>query len=76
MRGCLTTILLGVLMFILVISIILLLAYGLNYILDYIPCDILVYVETGVLLGIFMLVAALFANPDIMKTMIEKFRLT
>ena len=73
MKGCLTTILLGVLMFILVIGIILLIAVGLHYVLQYIPCDILVYVETGVLLGIFMLIAALFANPDIMKTMIEKY---
>ena len=72
MRGCLTVILGGVLLFVFVIGIILLLAVGLSYVLDYIPCEILVYIETGVLLGIFMLLAyLLFANADKIKKMMS-----
>jgi len=62
-KSCFGTILVGVLMFIFVIGIIILLAYGLSYVLEYIPCEVLVYIETGVLLGIFMLVGYLLFVP-------------
>ena len=73
MKGCLTTILMGILMFIFVIGIILLIAVGLLYVLQYIPCEILVYIETGVLLGIFMLIATLISTPDAITKILEKY---
>ena len=63
-KSCFGTILVGVLMFIFVIGIIILIAYGLSYVLEYIPCEVMVYIETGVLLGIFMLVGYLFFVPS------------
>jgi len=60
--GCLTTIIIGIVMFIFVIGIIILIGIGLQYVLTVIPCEILVYVETGVLLGVFMLIASLFSK--------------
>lgn len=73
MRGCLTTILVGVLMFIFVVGIILLLGIALNYVLQFIPCEILVYIETGVLLGLFMLIATLLATPEATKVLLARF---
>lgn len=66
-KGFLTTVLIGVLIFILVVGVILLIAWGLHYILEYLPCEILVYIETGLLLGIFMLVAMLMTNEKLRK---------
>ena len=62
MKNLITTVLIGLLMFIIIVGIILLIAGGLYYVLQYIPCEILVYIMTGLLLGIFMLVASLFIN--------------
>ena len=62
MKNLITTVLIGLLMFIIIVGIILLIGLGLAYILQYIPCEILVYIMTGLLLGIFMLVASLFIN--------------
>ena len=57
MKNLITTVLIGLLMFIIIVGIILLIGLGLAYILQYIPCEILVYIMTGLLLGIFMLIA-------------------
>lgn len=57
MRNLLTMLLIGILLFILVVGVIILIGLGLEYVLQYIPCDILVYIETGLLLGIFTLIA-------------------
>ncbi len=62
MRDLLQTLLIGVLLFILVVGIIILLGIGLEYVLTVIPCNVLVYIETGLLLGIFTLVAYLALN--------------
>lgn len=65
-KGCFTTIILGILIFIIVVGVIILIAWGLSYVLTIIPCEIMVYVETGLLLGIFMLVAMLLTNEKLL----------
>ena len=60
MKDFLMVVLGGVLIFVIVIAIVLLIAYALGYILTIIPCTILVYAETFLLLGIFMLLALVF----------------
>ena len=57
MKNLITLVLVGVIMFVLIIGIVLLLAVGLQYVLQFIPCEALVYAETFLLLGIFMLIA-------------------
>ena len=57
MKNLITLVLAGVIMFVLIIGIVLLLAVGLQYVLQFIPCEALVYAETFLLLGIFMLIA-------------------
>ena len=57
MKNLITLVLAGVIMFVLIIGIVLLLAVGLQYVLQFIPCEALVYAETFLLLGVFMLIA-------------------
>ena len=62
MKDLLKTLLIGVLLFVLIVGIILLIGIGLEYVLSIIPCEILVYIETGLLLGIFTLIAYIALN--------------
>ena len=64
MKSLIETVLIGVIMFIIVIGIIILLALGLTWVLQYIPCELLVYIETGVLIGLFMLIANMMLTKD------------
>ena len=70
-RGCFTTIIIGILIFILVVGVILLIAWGLHYVLQFLPCEILVYIETGLLLGVFMLVAMLLTNEKLRTVLLK-----
>ena len=65
MRNFLQIVFGGIVMFIIVVGVILLIALGLHYVLEYIPCEILVYIETGILLGIFMLVISLLLKGKV-----------
>ena len=73
MKDFLMVVLGGVLIFVIVIAIVLLIAYALGYILTIIPCTVLVYAETFLLLGIFMLLALVFIKGfDSVTTFLSK----
>jgi len=47
--------LISVLLLLLMVVVIIAIALGLEWVLQIIPCDIMVYIETGLLLGLIML---------------------
>lgn len=65
MKNLIGLVLLGTIMFVVVVGIVILLGVALEYVLQFIPCDIMVYVETGLLLGVFMLIAYMALKGDV-----------
>lgn len=55
--------LLAIAMLVLFIGVFLLIGLGLNWVLQYLPCEFLLYIFTGLLLGIFMLLISFFVKP-------------
>ena len=54
MKELLTTLVLAILLLVIIVVVIILISYELYMVMEYIPCEILVYIETGMLLGLFM----------------------
>lgn len=65
MKNLIGLVLLGVIMFVVVVGIIILIGVALHYVLQFVPCEIMVYVETGILLGLFMLIAYMAISGDV-----------
>ena len=58
------TIIIGSILIVLVAIVILLIVVGLQYLMQYIPCELLVYVTTVLLIFLLFVIAYLMANPD------------
>lgn len=63
MKNFFIVLIFGVLIFVLLIAVALLIGFGLNYILEYIPCELLLYVETGLLFIVAVLIALVINKP-------------
>ena len=64
MRNLIETVIVGLLMFIVIIGIIFLIGYGLAYLLTIIDCTVYAYIVTGVLLGLFIIIANLILKTE------------
>lgn len=64
MKNFFTVLLIGVLIFVVLILVMLLIGYGLQQITEVIPCNILLYVETGLLFIVAVLIALVVNKPS------------
>lgn len=63
MKTILQTLFLSVILLLIIVLVVVLLGLGLNWLWQFIPCEVYGYIVTGLLLGIFMLVTYLIVTP-------------